>query len=129
MTACSKWRGLTLWVRVRRGDQKTSKRPVTIALAGTGSRGRTFSSFAERYPERARVVAVADPRTARREALADRLGVAADRRPDDWPQPAALPPSADAVLITTPDYRPLGPAWRAAESGSHARPDHRIAPT
>src|SRR5437867_6789363 len=119
MTACSKWRCLTLWVRVRRGDQKTSKRPVTIALAGTGSRGRTFSSFAERYPERARVVAVADPRTARREALADRLGVAADRRFDDWRELAALPPFADAVIITTPDYEHVGPACRFAELGYH----------
>src|SRR5213596_2191603 len=129
MTACSKWRGLTLWVRVRRGDQKTSKRPVTIALAGTGSRGRTFSSFAERYPERARVVAVADPRTARREALADQLGVAADRRFDDWRELAALARFADAVIITTPDDEHVGPACRFAELGYHVLLEKPIAPT
>src|SRR5881409_3041817 len=104
-------------------------RPVTIVLAGTGSRGRTFSSFAERYPERARVVAVADPRTARREALADRLGVAADRRFDDWRELAALPPFADAVIITTPDHEHVGPACRFAELGYHVLLEKPIAPT
>ena len=103
--------------------------PVTIALAGTGSRGRTFSSFAERYPNRARVVAVADPRTVRREALADQLGVAADRRFDDWRELAALARFADAVIITTPDDEHVGPACRFAELGYHVLLEKPIAPT
>jgi predicted dehydrogenase len=98
-------------------------------LAGTGSRGRTFSSFAERYPERARVVAVADPRIDRREALADQLGVAADRRFDDWRELAALPPFADAVIITTPDHEHVGPACRFAKLGYHVLLEKPIAPT
>src|SRR5213594_1931579 len=85
-------------------------RPVTIVLAGTGSRGRTFSSFAERYPERARVVA-------------------ADRRFDDWRELAALPPFADAVIITTPDHEHVGPACRFAELGYHVLLEKPIAPT
>ncbi len=103
--------------------------PVTIALAGTGFRGRTFSSFAQRYPNRARVVAVADPRTARREALADQLGVAADRRFDDWRELAALARFADAVIITTPDDEHVGPACRFAELGYHVLLEKPIAPT
>jgi predicted dehydrogenase len=104
-------------------------RPVTIALAGTGSRGRTFSSFAERNPDRARVVAVADPRTDRREALADQLGLAADRRFDDWRDLAAHPRFADAVIITTPDREHVGPACRFAELGYHVLLEKPIAPT
>jgi predicted dehydrogenase len=104
-------------------------KPVTIALAGAGSRGRTFSSFAERYPDRARVVAVADPRTVRREALADQLGVAADRRFDDWREIAALPPFADAVIITMPDREHVGPACRFAQLGYHVLLEKPIAPT
>ncbi len=104
-------------------------RPVTIALAGTGSRGSTFASFAQNYPDRARVVAVADPRTARHDALADQLGVAADRRFDDWRELAALDRFADAVIITTPDREHVGPACRFAELGYHVLLEKPIAPT
>src|SRR5439155_19742900 len=91
--------------------------PVTIAVVGTGSRGRTYSGFAERFPDRARVVAVADPRVDRREALADRLGVAADRRFDDWREVAARDRFADAVVIATPDREHVAPARPFAELG------------
>lgn len=104
-------------------------RPVTIALAGTGSRGSTFASFAQQNPDRARIVALADPRTDRREMLADRLGVAADRRFDDWRELAALPRFADAVIITTPDREHVGPACRFAELGYQVLLEKPIAPT
>ena len=104
-------------------------RPVTIAVVGTGSRGRTFSDFAQRYPERVRVVAVADPRTDRRDALADQLGVAADRRFDGWRELASQPKLADAVIVTTPDREHVGPACRFAELGYHVLLEKPIAPT
>src|SRR5215468_7797085 len=72
-------------------------RPVTLAVLGAGSRGTTFSVFAERFPDRARVVAVAEPRADRRDALADRLGVGADRRFADWRELAARGRVVDAV--------------------------------
>src|SRR5207302_3557759 len=104
-------------------------RPVTLAVLGTGSRGHTFSSFAQRYPERARVVAVADPRVDRRETLADELGVAADKRFDDWRHVAAQARLADAVIVTTPDREHVGPACRFAELGYHVLLEKPIAPT
>jgi predicted dehydrogenase len=103
--------------------------PVTIAVLGTGSRGNAYSSFAERYPDRLRVVAVADPRIDRREALADRLGVGSDRRFDDWRELAASPRLADAVLVATPDREHVGPACRFAELGYHVLLEKPIAPT
>ncbi|HUE66888.1 MAG TPA: Gfo/Idh/MocA family oxidoreductase [Candidatus Acidoferrum sp.] len=103
--------------------------PVTLALLGTGARGSTFSAFAQRYPDRARVVAVADPRTDRRDALADQLGVAADRRFDDWRQLAAQARVADAVIVATPDREHVGPACRFAELGYHVLLEKPIAPT
>ena len=53
--------------------------PVELLIAGGGSRGATFAGWAARHPERARVVAVAEPREDRREALADAHGVHPDR--------------------------------------------------
>ena len=104
-------------------------RPVTIALAGAGARGSTFASFAQQNPDRARIVAVADPRTDRRDMLADQLGVGADRRFDDWRDLVSLPRFADAVIITTPDREHVGPACRFAELGYHVLLEKPIAPT
>jgi predicted dehydrogenase len=104
-------------------------RPVTVALAGTGSRGSTFASFAQQYPDRARIVAVADPRADRRDALADQLAVTADRRFDDWRELVSLPRFADAVIVATPDREHVGPACRFAELGYHVLLEKPIAPT
>jgi predicted dehydrogenase len=104
-------------------------RPVTIAVLGAGQRGTTYASFAERYPERARVVAVVDPRTDRRDLVADRLGVAAGRRFDDWRELADQSRLADAVVVATPDREHVAPARRFAELGYHVLLEKPIAPT
>jgi predicted dehydrogenase len=75
------------------------------------------------------VVAVADPRTDRRDALADRLGVAAHERFDDWRHLAAHSRIADAVIVATPDREHVGPACRFAELGYHVLLEKPIAPT
>lgn len=104
-------------------------RPVTLAVLGAGSRGTTFSGFAEQFPDRARVVAVAEPRADRRDALAGRLGVGADRRFADWRELAARGRLADAVVVTTPDREHVGPAVRFAGLGYHVLLEKPIAPT
>src|SRR3984885_10387685 len=83
--------------------------PVTMAVLGAGARGNVFAGFAEQSPGRARVVAVADPRADRRDALADRLGVAAGRRLGDWRDLAASERLAGAGIVIPP-----GPAETAA---------------
>jgi predicted dehydrogenase len=102
--------------------------PVTIAVAGTGSRGLTYAGLAERFPDRARIVAVADPRTGRRDTLADRLGIAADHRFGDWQELAARGRIADAVLVTTPDRDHVAPARCFAALGYHVLLEKPIAP-
>lgn len=82
----------------------------------------------QQHPDRARVVAVADPRSDRRDELADRLGLAADRRFDDWRELVALARFADAVIVTTPDREHVGAACRFAELGYHVLLEKPIAP-
>jgi predicted dehydrogenase len=103
--------------------------PVTLAVLGVGARGSMFSGFAERFGDRARVVAVADPRTDRREALAGRLGIAAERRFGDWRDLAAQDRLADAVVVATPDREHAAAAVRFAELGYHVLLEKPIAPT
>ncbi len=104
-------------------------RPVSIAVLGTGSRGNVFASYAKRYPERAQVVGVADPRMTRRDAVADTHDVPLDRRFSDWRELAERPRLADAVVITTPDREHVGPARRFAGLGYHVLLEKPLAPT
>ena len=103
--------------------------PVTMAVLGAGARGNVFASFAEQFPERARIVAVADPRADRRDALADQLDLAAGQRFADWRELAARERLADAVVVATPDHEHAAPASHFAELGYHVLLEKPIAPT
>jgi predicted dehydrogenase len=102
---------------------------VTLAVLGAGSRGAAYSAFAQQFPDRARVVAVADPRPAYREALADRNGVPAADRLTDWRDLAARPRLADAVVIATPDRLHAEPVARLAALGYDILLEKPMAPT
>ena len=92
--------------------------PVELLIAGGGSRGATFAGWAARHPERARVVAVAEPREDRREALADAHGVPPERRYADWRDALAGGARvADAAIVATLDREHTEPAIALAEHG------------
>jgi predicted dehydrogenase len=102
--------------------------PVTMAVLGGGARGTTYAGFARDFAGRARVVALAEPRAGRREALADDLGLPADRRFGHWRELAARPRLADAVIVATPDREHVGPATAFAGLGYHVLLEKPIAP-
>ena len=56
-------------------DAKLSK-PVTVAVIGAGSRGSTYSRYAEKFPNSMKVVAVADLNAHRRGRLASKHNIA-----------------------------------------------------
>ncbi len=103
--------------------------PVTVAVLGAGMRGRTLSSYAEAFPDRLRVVAVADPQADRRDALASRHVVPANRRFASWRDLCGRPRLADAVLVATPDREHAGPGRRLAELGYDVLLEKPIAAT
>ena len=103
--------------------------PVGLLIAGAGSRGAMFAGWAARHPDRARVVAVAEPREDRREQLADAHGVPPDRRFRDWREAAAAGPVADAVVVATLDREHTAPAIAFAEQGRALLIEKPLAPT
>jgi predicted dehydrogenase len=103
--------------------------PVTIAVLGAGARGSTYARLAGQSGGRATVVAVAEPRAGRREALADELGVPAGMRFGGWRELAARPRLAEAVIVATPDREHVGPATALAGLGYHVLLEKPIAPT
>lgn len=103
--------------------------PVTLAMAGTGSRGRTYASYAERFPERARVVAVADPGVAGRDRIAERHDINDAYRFADWRELTGRPRLADAVVIATPDLEHAEAAATLARLGYHILLEKPMAPS
>ncbi|MGH3663479.1 MAG: Gfo/Idh/MocA family protein [Micromonosporaceae bacterium] len=102
---------------------------VTLAVVGAGDRGFDYAGWALRHPDRARVVAVAEPRTVRRERFSAAHRLPAEHVFRDWRELAAAGRVADAVVIATPDAVHLKPALAFAELGYHILLEKPIAPT
>ncbi|MFE3558107.1 Gfo/Idh/MocA family protein [Streptomyces sp. NPDC059193] len=92
---------------------------VTLAVVGAGNRGVAHAEWALAHPERAAVVAVAEPRAVRRERIAAAHGLDAGAVVDDWRTLAARGRVADAVLICTLDREHLEPVLAFAALGYH----------
>ncbi|MFE6996568.1 Gfo/Idh/MocA family protein [Microbacterium sp. NPDC057659] len=108
----------------------TSDHPQRIVVIGAGGRGRdAYGRWAIEHPDRARVVAVADPDAARRTALATAAGGAAEY--DDWQGAVADlgPLKADAVIIAVPDALHVDVAIAVADAGLPFLLEKPAAPT
>ncbi|HVK22818.1 MAG TPA: Gfo/Idh/MocA family oxidoreductase [Actinokineospora sp.] len=88
-----------------------------MAFAGAGARGSAYADLAAQRPDRAQVVAVAEPRTAQRAEFALRHGLARDQVFTDWRDLAAWPRLADVVVIALLDQHHLEAALAFIERG------------
>jgi predicted dehydrogenase len=94
--------------------------PLEVVIAGAGQRGAgVFAGYAERHPERMRVVAFAEPHALRREQLAKRHRVPAERSFEDWRELFAGPQLAPAAIVATRDDLHTAPALAALGAGYH----------
>ena len=106
------------------GMDKTSSdeyRQVTGIIVGCGSRGQNYAEYARHFPERFRLVAVADPRQVVREKLRKVYSLDANHVYDDWRRLADdnVERLADCALITLPDREHHEAAVRLARKGYH----------
>ena len=92
-------------------------RPITVAIMGAGSRGRTYARYAEKFPEAMKVVAVSDVRPNRREGTAAKYGIASDKVFGDFHEMLAAGRVADALVIALPDNLHYEPAMAAMAQG------------
>lgn len=105
------------------------ERPITLAVAGAGDRGAGYAEWAACHPDRARVVAVAEPRRPRRESLAARHVIPPDRVFSTWQELADAPRLADAAIVATQDCDHVGPAAALVRKGYHLLVEKPLAPT
>ncbi len=102
---------------------------VTLLIAGCGARGSGYGRFALANPERAKVVAIAEPIPERRNAIGDAHNVPPEYRFNSWEEAARHPRLADAVLICTQDQMHEEPAIAFAQLGYDILLEKPMAPT
>lgn len=102
---------------------------VEYVVLGAGNRGSIYARWAAEHPDRARVVAVAEPNTVARDRLAEACGVPAQRRYDSWQALLADGRLADSAIIATQDADHVEPALAALAAGYHVLLEKPMAPT
>ncbi|MEU2674777.1 Gfo/Idh/MocA family oxidoreductase [Streptomyces sp. NPDC007164] len=100
-----------------------SDRPVRVALVGAGNRGLTYAAWIKAHPERARLVAVADPRPAARAAAGAELEF------NDWRPLVEGDAIADAVIVATQDRNHVEPVLALARAGYAILAEKPLAPS
>ena len=92
---------------------------IKLIIIGAGNRGQCYAGWVERFPQRAAVVAVAEPRDHYRNALARQHNIPEANIFHDWQDVANRPKFADAVVIATQDTLHAAPAVAFARLGYH----------
>jgi predicted dehydrogenase len=103
----------------RRPAARAPEKPLTVAVLGAGGRGNLFGNILSRLTARAKVVAVAEPRAAHREAFAKAHALPAAAVFEDWRAFAERPKTCDAVVVATMDRDHVGPAVACLDKGYH----------
>ena len=104
-------------------------RKVKLIVLGCGNRGNAYAKFAKKFPERAEITAIAEPREEYRNLLGDKYNVPMNMRFNSWEDVAKLPKIADAVLVCMQDDMHEAPAIAFAEKGYHLLLEKPMAPT
>ena len=96
-------------------------RQITAIIVGCGNRGQNYAEYGRFFPERFRLIAVADPRVAVRNKLQKLYALDEKHVYDDWRQLADpnMEKVADCALITLPDREHHQAAVAFAKKGYH----------
>jgi len=93
--------------------------PVTIIIVGAGQRGNAYSSYSLDFPEKLKVIGVAEPRKHYRESLKQKYSIPSENVFESWEELAQKQKLADAVVIATPDKIHRDPAIAFANLKYH----------
>ena len=91
---------------------------ITVAIIGMGSRGaNAYACCQKKFPEKMRIVAVADPDEEKRRIAREEYGVSPDMLFETAEQLLRREKLADVAFICTPDSQHYAQACRALELG------------
>ncbi len=103
--------------------------PVTVAAIGAGTRTNAYCGYAKKYPEKMRVVAVAEPLKHKREEFGRVHGIPPERQFATYQEVAARPGLAEAVINGTMDQMHYPSGMALLSAGYHMLLEKPIAPT
>ena len=104
-------------------------KPITVALAGCGSRGKdTYAPLAERFPEKMKIVAIADIVPEKVEDVKNRYHVPEENCFASAEEMLAQPKLADVMFICTMDKQHVRQAIPALRKGYHLVLEKPISP-
>ncbi|KAL7640359.1 UNVERIFIED_CONTAM: hypothetical protein RMT77_008632 [Armadillidium vulgare] len=96
---------------------ETCKYPVTAISIGAGLRGRVYSKYALLYPDKFKILAVADPKPLAREFMQKTFDIKDSFVFLNWETLCNVEKFADCAIICTQDQNHVGPAVAFAEKG------------
>ena len=102
---------------------------LTVAVVGAGSRGNAYSRYFQQFPEKGKVVAVAELREDYLSAFANEYDIPREMQFRDWSELADKDKLADAAFICTPERGHSEPASALAKKGYHLLLEQPMAPT
>ena len=103
--------------------------PVRLIILGCGGRGTGYANWVRNHPDRAKIVAIAEPRDFYRNRIGDQHNIPEEMRFRSWEEVAANPKFADAVLICMMDDLHEIPSVAFAGMGYHIMLEKPMAPT
>ena len=102
---------------------------VRMAVIGAGARGRGYAKFALAFPDRLKIVAVADPDDFRRNRMAKEHGIPENMCFRTWQEFCTHPKMCDVVAICTQDSMHEAPAIACAKLKYNILLEKPMAPT
>ncbi len=103
-------------------------KPVTLIVVGAGSRGTGYVKYAEQYPDKLKIVGVAEPRDWYRDNMAATHDIPVENIFTDWRELVAREKFADGVIIATQDAMHAEPAVAFANKGYNILLEKPMAP-
>ncbi|XP_041479368.1 putative oxidoreductase YteT [Lytechinus variegatus] len=92
---------------------------VTAIVIGAGNRGQTYAGYALEFPDKLKIVGVADPRKFIRTHMQKIFDIPTDNVFEDWRELVEQNKFANAAIIATPDRHHIEPALACAAKGYH----------
>lgn len=104
--------------------------PVRVAILGLGGRGKdTYAECALRFPEKLKIVAIADPVEDKRKTVAEKYGIPENMCFETAEALLAEDKLADVVFICTQDKMHYAHAMAALQKGYHLLLEKPISPS
>ncbi|XP_060062544.1 putative oxidoreductase YteT isoform X2 [Ylistrum balloti] len=98
-------------------SKKQENSYLTAIVIGAGMRGSVYAQYAQIYPDRLKIIGVADPRKFYRRQLQQQFNIEDKNCFSDWSEASERDKMSDCVIITTPDRLHKDPAIAFAKKG------------